>query len=80
MAIWLEKIDLKHVWNHDEPWQTVRDNVIPILQTSKWYAKSTYVQFVVEGLKLAEDVEEFDNWWGLLYDEADADRVWIGTF
>lgn len=79
MAVWLETIDLSKVWNHDDDWKVVRDNIIPIIKKSQWFSDSFQVQDLVEELEEALNVQEFDSIFNDLYDEADADRVWIET-
>ncbi len=80
MPVWHETIDLKAVWNHDEEWNIVRDNVVPRIKNSDWYRRSFQVQDLVEELEEALNVVEFDSIWNELYNEADQDRVWIATF
>lgn len=47
--VWKETIDLTPpVRNHEDPWDTVRDNVIPIIKASAWYRDSLQVQDLVD--------------------------------
>lgn len=79
MSVWHETINLTHVWNHDDPWEEVRDKVIPIIKASKWYTWNSALEDIVYRLEYADDIEDFDYTWDELYDLADRDRVWIGT-
>lgn len=80
MAKWVETVDLRDVWNHTDPWQTVRRGILPRLEKSIFYKNSLYVRGIVEDLRAAETADEFDDYWHELYNEADLHRVWIELF
>jgi hypothetical protein len=80
MAVWLETVNLKDVWHQNLPWTEIRDIAVDRLKKTEWYTKSPLVRDIVADLESVSDLGEFNWVWNNLYDEADADRVWIATF
>lgn len=79
--IWSRRIDVKSVWNDEDLEGPDKFKAVAaIVKASGWSQESEYVAEIVDNLADAEDDDEFNNWWDALYDEADRDRVWIGTF
>lgn len=85
MAFWAERIELKDIFhNEDLTFEQRRDAIVKRLQESSWYKMSCddhpdMQELIDNDLAMAEDTDEFDVAWDILYDYADTDRVWINT-
>lgn len=85
LPVWAHRIDVSDVFHSDTLTFTQRrDATVKRLKASPWYTTADPIEFdgvhdVVNELGNAEDAEEFDGWWGDLYDLADTDRVYIRT-
>ena len=81
--MWESKISVADVFHNDAmTFPEIRDAVVRRLRASTWFkSKDEYdtLPMLVEELSDAEDASEFDYAWSGIYDEADADRVWITT-
>lgn len=83
--IWNETVDARALHNDDLPLHERFRLVAENIKASRWYKnrdQSGFDEFgeFVEDLAQAETAEEFDEFWDLIYDKADTDRVWIKTF
>lgn len=79
---WLLTVNLADVFRNEElTFEERRDAIVQRIRASGWITEDDYsLDNLVEELGDAEDTDEFDAVWDVLYDHADADRVWIATF
>jgi hypothetical protein len=81
MPIWLDKINLADVFHNEEmSFEQRRDVIVQRIRRSGWPDRNSSVYDLIDELADCETGNEFDGPWSLIYDEADADRVWIATF
>lgn len=81
MAHWVESINLSSVWKNDLlSFEETRDSVVHRIRSSDWYFNNPSLQGVVDDLSASEDAAEFDDYFQVIYDLADVDRIWIETF
>ncbi len=82
--IWDRKIDLKDVFHNDAmTFEEKRDAIVGRIRASGWLdGRGEFDELVmfVEELADTDNLEWFDSVWDHIYDIADRDRVWIGTF
>ncbi len=82
--IWDRKIQLRDVFHNDGmAFDQRRDAIVRRIRSSGWLDgrdDSDNLVLLVEELAEVEDADALDNVWSDIYDEADYDRVWIGTF
>lgn len=83
MTNWKYTINLKDVFHNDElTFIESRDAIVKRLRQSAWFkGKDEFddlPQLVEELADTASEVE-FDEVWDAIYNEADADKVWITT-
>jgi hypothetical protein len=91
MANWIVKIDVADIWDKfqdDEDFEEFKEALIPILSEKVDEIRNKIGE--VEAMQFedkiseieynANDVEEFDYIWQDMYDWADDNMVWIGTF
>lgn len=79
LPVWAETIDLSAFW-HDESisFMEKRDRIVAAIKVSRWFvAADDDLQMCVENIADAASEDEFDDYWGELYDLADYARVWI---
>jgi len=82
MTKWNETVNIADVF-HDESmaFEARRDAIVGRIKASKWRSrKDNDLEDCVDNLAESMSIEEFDFYWGELYDLADFDRVWIKTF
>lgn len=83
LPVWDRKISLADVFHNEAmTFEQRRDAIVKRLRASAWLAgrdESDELVCAVNELADAEDGDEFDGPWDLIYDIADEDRVWIGT-
>lgn len=85
MANWNLTVDLKNVWskeNFGSPKEHIAA-IVKVLENSNWLAMTSdkeELSYLFSELKDAETYSDFDHWWDRVYDLADYDRVWLGTF
>jgi len=81
MPVWALRVNLADVFRAgDLPYAERRDTIVDRLRASAWLRQLDEpdpVAELVDDLAQARDEEEFDLVFDLLYDYADADRVWI---
>ena len=81
MTQWREKVLLGDVFDDDDmPFPERRDTIVARLRASRWfgeYDEWSELHEIIDNLADAENVDQFDDWWDRLYDEADTDRVWV---
>lgn len=91
MANWKIKIDIADIWQKyedDEDFDAFKEELVPILQSYQEEVSDKldedeamdYEDLVSEIANDTEDVEDFDNIWQRMYDWADYNKVWLGTF
>lgn len=86
MAQWKYTVNIADIWNNDElPFEERRDEIVKRIRASDWYKVRNATDLselfsLTEDLEVSDTPDEFDEYWNLLYDEADADRCWIATF
>jgi hypothetical protein len=86
LPVWDRRINLADIWrNEGLTFEQRRDAIVSRLNASPWIKNRDQSGFdqlgdIVYSLSTADDQEEFNGWWGELYDHADIDRVWIATF
>lgn len=80
--VWEYTINLADVFHNDDmTFEQRRDAIVSRIRNSGWPSTGSYtLRQLVDELAEAQDTDEFDGPWDLIYDEADADRVWIQTF
>lgn len=75
---WKDKVRIGDIWrNPDMTQQERKTALVKRFRESRWFKANPDLAAIVEELEDTETVEEFDVVWAALYDEADADRVWI---
>lgn len=80
LPIWDGKFDVSDVFHNAElSFEQRRDAITSRLAASAWSRQSRTVEDLADELADVETVEEFGAVWDAIYDEADADRVWIET-
>jgi hypothetical protein len=80
LPIWDRKLNLSDVFHNDAMTFTEsRDAIVRIIRASGWPDRNSTVYALLDEIADAETTDEFDAPWDLIYDEADADRVWIQT-
>lgn len=80
---WAINIDLADVWRADIEWTKARDEVVKRLRASDWMDRTTdplQLEFNILRLEQVTDMDQFDKVWDEIYDLADEDLVWLGTF
>jgi hypothetical protein len=78
--IWDRTINFAEVFHNEEmSFEERRDVIVRILNASKWSAINEEIDNLIYEIANSQDVDEFDQYWDWLYDEADTDRVWIKT-
>ena len=81
--IWDKHIRLGDIFYDDSiSFADKRDQIVSRIRASGWLDGrdefDELVETVNEGLAGAEDEDEFDAAWDVVYDFADIERVWIG--
>lgn len=80
---WEHKLSVADVFHNDAmTFPEIRDAVVRRLRASAWFkSKDEFddLPMLVEELSDAKNTDDFDSAWDAIYDEADADRVWITT-
>jgi len=90
MANWKVKIDLSEPWQKfedDEDFDAFKEEVIPILRDKVEEVQQKlgddeamrFEDFITD-IENCDDEEEFDWSWQNMYDWADENLVWLGTF
>jgi hypothetical protein len=83
LPVWDRKINLADVFHNEAmSFIEIRDAVARRLRASTWLKdRDEFDELVeaVDNLAEAEDAQGFDEWWSVVYDHADADRMWINT-
>jgi hypothetical protein len=83
MPVWYETVRLSDVFHNEEmTFEQRRDEIVRRLRASSWVKcadDNDVLPNLIDELKNAADVDEFDTVWDVIYDYADADRVWIDT-
>ncbi|MEV1109967.1 hypothetical protein AB0I95_15125 [Micromonospora sp. NPDC049751] len=78
---WKHRINLIGVWkNPDLGFEQRRDEIVRRLRASAWFRQAEeggWLHQIVEELADSQSPDEFDGPWSAIYDEADADKVWI---
>jgi len=81
---WSEKVNVADVFHDDDlGLAEKRDAIAARIKATRWYRSQdefSPLHEAVLGLSDAEDEDEFNGWCDEIYDLADWDRVWIGTF
>ncbi len=82
MPTWTLTINVADVFHNDDlTFEQIRDTVVQRIRASGWIGEDDHtLGDLVDELGDAADTDEFDAVWDVLYDHADADRVWIATF
>lgn len=84
LPIWQHEIKLGDIWRAEHlSFEQRPDQVVARLRESAWLAGRGELDPLVEvidNLAHAEHGDEFDEWWDQVYDAADLERVWIGTW
>ena len=84
MPRWDHEVDLSDVFrNADLEFTARRDVIVERISEHAWFAGRDDFDLLVHAVRLltkAKDFGDFNRAWELVYDEADADRVWIRTF
>lgn len=78
--VWKYTLYLSDVFHNDEmTFEQIRDAIVDRIRRSQWFSENKDLEELVNGLCGAEDGDEFDDWFGQIYDIADFDRVWVET-
>lgn len=83
LPMWERKISVADFFHNDAmTFAEKRDAIVYRLRASAWFkSKDEHddLPMFVEELADAQNTSDFDSAWDAIYDEADADRVWIST-
>lgn len=83
MTDWKHTLNLKDLFHNEQlTFEQSRDAIVKRLRNSVWFkGKSEFDDLPQAVTELSEtsDEQEFDEVWDAIYDEADADKVWIVT-
>jgi hypothetical protein len=83
LPVWDRKIRLADVWRNEAmTFEQRRDAIVRRLRVSSWVKGCDEFDELPQAIgELSEvaDANAFDEVWDLIYDLADADRVWIDT-
>lgn len=83
MTDWRYTINLKDVFHNDQlTFEQSRDAVVKRLRSTAWFkGKDEFDDLPQAVIELSETTNEndFDEVWDAIYDEADADKIWIVT-
>ncbi len=80
MPHWAKTIRLGDVFHNDNlTFEQRRDRIVRKIRRSGWPDDNPHVARLVDELAEADGVNYFDGVWTAIYDEANADRVWIDT-
>ena len=78
--IWKHTVNLADVFHNDElTFERSRDRIVGILRGHRWAKDNHLLVDLLEELADTTTVDEFNEVWDVIYDEADYDRVWIRT-
>jgi len=80
---WAGRIDMRGLLhNEDMTFTQSRDAIVARLRASTWFQskdEDDELVYLVEELADTEDTHSFNDVWDVIYDTADADRVWFIT-
>lgn len=83
LPVWDRKLRLADVFrNEDMSFEERRDAIVARIRATAWfkgYGEGDDLPQFVEELAGTQTPDEFDGPWDCIYDQADADRVWIET-
>lgn len=81
MMPWRYTLRVSDVWKSETlSFEQQRDKIVGRLKRHVWYQENEELREVVSGITTATTAKEFDEWWRIVYDLADEDRVWVETF
>lgn len=80
MTRWKRTIKIKHLLDPDKPFEQVRDAVVAVLKADRAWLQDEDYTAVVDEMAETDTVHYFDACLDVLYDWADAERVWIGGY
>jgi hypothetical protein len=73
---WKRTVNLKGVWRNEAmTFEERRDAIIGRIRESGWQSED--LDNAIDELAEAEDADDFNEVWDLIYDLADEERVWI---
>lgn len=80
--IWAYKVDVSVPWRDETLFfEQRRDAIVSIFKKHPWVTQDNMhgwdLQDLIEELAEVSNEEQFNEVWDAIYDEADADRVWI---
>lgn len=84
MSYWARTIDLTDIWENKglDPFEDHRDAVVKRFRESAWLIDAGIydeITELIDDLGDSREHNEFDSVLSRIYDEADADHVWIAT-
>lgn len=83
MPHWNLTLDLSDFWHNEAlGFEEKRDKIVDAIKASRWRKITPYPDHfdsLVDEVAETLNITEFDLAFGDLYDQADADRVWIET-
>ncbi len=80
MPHWAKRIRLGDVFHNETlTFPQRRNRIVEKIRRSGWTDDNADVADLVDELAETDDVDWFDHVWAAIYDEANADRVWIDT-
>ena len=83
MPHWNISLNLTDLWrNEDIGFEEKRDKIVAVIKASGWRKITPYPDYfdsLVDEVAETLNITEFDLAFSEIYDQADADRVWIET-
>lgn len=83
MTRWLYRLEVGDIFRSDVPpaekFPVIADRTEALARTMPPRMAGDFLAVASE-IRVAENAEEFDEWWHQLYDLADHYRVWVNTF
>ena len=84
MPHWNLTLNLAEFWHNEAlGFEEKRDKIVAAIKASRWRSLTPdpeHFDSMVDELSEVLNIAEFDFAFGELYDQADADRVWIETY
>lgn len=78
---WKHTVKLADVWrDEDREFTERRDEIVKRIRALPMFETDDDLQLLVDDLREAEDIVEFDYTWNEFYNWADDNDVWVATF
>lgn len=85
MPAWHATISVADIWKNfeDVGLEESVKQIVAKIKASPWRSITPYPDTfdeLIADLGASTTLDEFNGWWGEIYDLADSDRIWIETF